>query len=74
MVLDVGVQDLDGWQVLEGLQRTELTDRIPVLLLSGVGEGYGLSVVEERGASGLIAKPFMPHDLRTAVAGLLEAS
>ena len=74
VVLDIGLSGIDGWSVLEGLQNDELTEHIPVLMLTGQGEEFGPSDAEAKGAAGLMTKPFLPEALRRAVSALLDVA
>lgn len=72
VVLDIGLPGIDGWEVLERLQGADATADVPVLMLTGHGEAFGDHDAEERGAAGLMTKPFLPEALRRALAELLN--
>jgi DNA-binding response OmpR family regulator len=74
VVLDIGLPGIDGWEVLAGLQRAELTERVPVLMLTGHGESFGEAEATQRGAAGFMTKPSLPEALRATVTGLLRAA
>jgi signal transduction histidine kinase/HAMP domain-containing protein len=64
ITLDVLMPEMDGWAVMEELQRDPLTSEIPVVICSIVGE-------EERGkdegASAYLVKPIIEEDLVAAL-------
>ena len=72
VVLDIGLPGIDGWEVLERLHGADATSDVPVLMLTGHGEAFGDHDAEQRGAAGLMTKPFLPEAFRTAVSELLE--
>lgn len=67
VVLDLGLPDMDGWDVLEGLRSIDGLGATPVIVLSGldrdaVGErGYAASV------HAFLTKPVEPADLVEAL-------
>ena len=71
VVLDIGLPGIDGWEVLERLHDAEETMHVPVLMLTGHGEAFGDHDAEQRGAAGLMTKPFLPEAFRRAVSELL---
>jgi DNA-binding response OmpR family regulator len=72
VMLDLGLPDLDGWQVLDELRADPTTARTPVLVTSG-SKGPEISVrAHSRGAE-VLPKPYAASDLRTAVLAMLGA-
>ena len=63
VVLDLGLPDLDGWDVLERLRAIEGLVEVPVIILSGLDR----DAVEERGYAAsvhaFLTKPVEPADL-----------
>lgn len=71
IVLDLLMPKMDGWEVAEALKRDPETARIPILMLSVVGDREkGLEV----GAASYLLKPFSLDDLFREVRGLLGLS
>jgi signal transduction histidine kinase/DNA-binding response OmpR family regulator len=60
----------DGWQLLTQLREDPATARIPIVVCTG---GDGRHHAAMLGATDVLAKPFEPEELRTAVSRLLPA-
>jgi DNA-binding response OmpR family regulator len=72
VVLDVMMPVLDGWGVLERLQRR--TDAPPVVVVSAKTGGRDVAHALRLGAADYVTKPFDPERLVTAVAETLGRS
>ena len=71
IILDVGLPDIDGWDVLDELRTNSSTQHVPVLVSTG-WEGNEVSVrAHSRGAE-VLPKPYSASDLRAAVVGMLN--
>jgi len=72
VMLDLGLPDLDGWDVLDELRSNPATADIPVLVSTGwEGEEVALRA-HSRGAE-VLPKPYTASDLRVAVLAMLGA-
>ena len=72
IILDLGLPDIDGWDVLDDLRSNAATERIPVLVSTG-WDGNEISVrAHSRGAE-VLPKPYSASDLRAAVLAMLGA-
>jgi DNA-binding response OmpR family regulator len=72
VLLDLGLPDVDGWEVLDELRSDPATSDVPVLVTSG-WESAEVSVrAHSRGAE-VLPKPYAASDLRTAVLAMLGA-
>ena len=72
IMLDLGLPDIDGWDVLDALRGDPATAHVPVLVTTG-WEGSEISVrAHSRGAE-VLPKPYTASDLRTSVLAMLEA-
>lgn len=74
VVLDLGLPDFDGRQVLTSLRRNPETAATPVLVLSASGERWAEAECMALGAAGFVAKPFDPVQLGVRVNQLLTAA
>ena len=63
ILLDIMMPDLDGWQVLQKLKSSEETRDIPVVIFTAYEVSRGREGLVERGAVGLVQKPFEPEEL-----------
>lgn len=72
IMLDLGLPDIDGWDVLDQLRSDPSTANVPVLVSTG-WEGSEISVrAHSRGAE-VLPKPYAASDLRSAVLAMLDA-
>jgi DNA-binding response OmpR family regulator len=75
IVLDIFMPEKDGLEMLVELRRAKID--VPVLIISGkqhLLSGSSMSLAEQLGASGTLAKPFTPKELLNHVckfAGIL---
>ena len=63
MVLDIGLPEMDGWEVLDRLRSDPRTRALPVLVLTAHAEEESRRRANESGADGFITKPFQPDEL-----------
>jgi DNA-binding response OmpR family regulator len=69
VVLDIGLPELDGWQVLERIRELSET---PVLLLTAEGEQVQKVRGLDGGADDYVTKPFGPEELVARIRALLR--
>ncbi|MFN9474435.1 two-component system response regulator CreB [Acidovorax sp.] len=72
LVLDVGLPDGSGLDLLRELRGVAATATLPVLLLSAHGEEIDRVLGLELGADDYLAKPFSPRELSARVKALLR--
>ena len=72
LILDVGLPDMTGWDVLRFVRAEPALDGLPVVMLTGYNDGDDFDRAEAEGVSGYIVKPFRPADLRRAVVDALH--
>lgn len=63
IVLDIGLEDLNGFDVLRALKRTGRHRRVPVIILTSDDTNEALARSFGYGADDLVTKPFDPHEL-----------
>ncbi len=71
LVLDIGLPEMDGWQVLDHLRSLPETRSLPVLVLTAHAEEESRRRADEGGADAFVTKPFQPNDFRQEVLSLL---
>ncbi|MFH2006311.1 MAG: response regulator [bacterium] len=71
VILDLLMPRVDGWQVLEAMKQANLTERIPVLIVSAVPSETSKKKALDLGARDYILKPFSIERFQQAVQGAL---
>src|SRR5437867_8265596 len=72
VLLDIMMPEMDGYQVLEELQRDPALKHIPVIMISAVGEIESVVKCVEMGATDYLPKPFNAVLLKARVGATLE--
>jgi len=72
VLLDIGLPDMTGWEVLERLRQSEINAGTKVMILSGYEDIH--HEAKKRGADGALVKPFRNDELRNAVVEMLASS
>ena len=73
-ILDVGLPDLNGFELFKRLQALPGGDRVPMLFLTARSDEIDRVVGLELGADDYIAKPFSPRELVARVRTILRRS
>ena len=68
VILDIGLPDMTGWQVLEQLRALPITTDSKVLILSGYEDAH--SEAKRLGADAALVKPFRNDELRAMAVDL----
>lgn len=74
LVLDVGLPDGSGLDLLRDVRNAAQTSAVPVLMLSAHGEEIDRVLGLELGADDYLTKPFSPRELAARVKALLRRS
>jgi two-component system KDP operon response regulator KdpE len=69
VILDIGLPDMTGWQVLEQLRASADTPDCKVLILSGFEDAH--SEAKRLGADGALVKPFRNDELRSVAVDMV---
>ena len=72
LILDVGLPDMSGWDVLRFVRSEPALDGLPVVMLTGYNDADDFDRADAEGVAGYIVKPFRPADLRRAVVDALH--
>lgn len=71
LVLDIGLPEMDGWQVLDRLRSDPRTRNLPVLVLTAHAEEESRRRADRGGANAFVTKPFQPSEFRRLVLTML---
>jgi CheY-like chemotaxis protein len=71
VVLDIGLPEMDGWEVLDRLRADPRTYSLPVLVLTAHAEEESRKRANDGGADGFVTKPFQPDVLRNEILKIL---
>lgn len=71
VLLDIAMPRMDGFAVCERLRGDPRTESVTILFLTATPDPDIEKRVRAAGASGVLIKPVDPHDVATAVQGLI---
>jgi CheY-like chemotaxis protein len=74
VVLDVMMPRRSGWEILEELRREPASARLPVLMLSAIGDPGNRVRGLRLGADDFLAKPFHPEELIERIEKMVRSS
>ena len=69
ILLDIGLPDMTGWEVLAAIRASAVTAAAKVLILSGYDDVH--SEAERLGADGALVKPFRNNELREVAVAMV---
>lgn len=72
VLLDIVMPEVDGFGVLEGMQRQGLMERIPVVLITGTSSVNDIQRGYEYGVADIINKPFDVSIINKRVSNIIE--
>lgn len=72
VLCDVGMPEMDGYELLDRLRQGASTSTLPVILMTGAPEQHDMRHSMERGADDYLPKPFDTSSLLAAVRMRLE--
>ena len=67
LILDVGLPDMSGWEVLERIRSDPALDGLPVIMLTGYDDADDYLKADAGQVAAYLVKPFRPADLRRIV-------
>lgn len=71
ILMDIGLPDLNGYEILEILQRNPVTRHIPVLAVSAFAERTDLAAAQQMPFAGYVTKPIRARSFTETVQRLL---
>ncbi|RMH27012.1 MAG: response regulator, partial [Candidatus Hydrogenedentota bacterium] len=67
IILDIMMPEMSGFEVLQALRQNEATERIPVIMLTGLSDREKIRDALSSGIDYYIVKPFELNDLVSKV-------
>ena len=74
VILDVVMPNLDGWETIRAIRKSEKTSKIPVIMLTSVSDANKQISGLKFGADDYIVKPFVLPNLLARIEALLRRS
>ncbi len=72
LILDVGLPDISGWDVLDFARAERSLDGLTIIMLTGRTDAADIDRAEASGADRYLIKPFRPSELRRVVLDTLH--
>lgn len=72
VILDVMIQNLDGWKILKEIRKTEAIKDIPIIILTALNEDRSMILGLKTGADDYIIKPFILPNLLARIEAVLR--
>ena len=67
ILLDVVMDEMDGFELIERIKTNDKTKEIPVLFVTSLDKGSDINKGLELGANDYIIKPFTPNEIKNKV-------
>lgn len=74
LILDLGLPDMSGWDVLEFVRSHAELDGVAVIMLTGRSDADDIERACDMGADAYLVKPFRPDELRRIVVDTIHGS
>jgi two-component system alkaline phosphatase synthesis response regulator PhoP len=71
ILMDIMMPDMDGYSACYAIKNDDLTSKIPVVMVTAVGQELNRMFAQQMGADGYITKPFQAKDLLDTIGRLL---
>ncbi len=72
ILLDIMMPNMDGWETLRNIRQNSLTEHLPIILLTAVGEDAKMVKGLKLGADDYIVKPFVLSNLLARMEAVLR--
>ncbi len=72
LILDVGLPDISGWEVLEFARSQSVLDGLAIIMMTGRTDAADVERANLAGADRYLMKPFRPAELRRIVLDTLH--
>ncbi|MEW5821565.1 MAG: response regulator [Cyanobacteriota bacterium] len=67
IILDIVMEGMDGFELIEKIKTNDQTKSIPVLFCTSLDKGSDINRGIELGANDYIIKPFTPNEIRNKI-------
>ena len=67
ILLDILMQDMDGFELCRGLRANEITKKTPIVIVSSKNNKADRIWAMEQGANAYVAKPYKPEDILDSI-------
>ncbi len=74
LILDVGLPDISGWDVLDFVRSHPDLHGAAVIMLTGRADAHDIETAANKGADEYLLKPFRPDELRRLVVDTIHGS
>jgi len=74
LILDVGLPDISGWDVLDFVRARPDLEHTAVIMLTGRADAHDIETAANKGADEYLLKPFRPDELRRLVVDTIHGS
>lgn len=74
MILDVGLPDMTGWDVLDFVRNRPDLAGVAVIMLTGYADAQDIERATAKGADEYLLKPFRPDELRRLVVDTIHGT
>lgn len=74
ILMDILMPKTSGYAALGTIKMDPVTRRIPVVMLTGLGDALDKGLAKQLGADGYITKPFNLQDLKKTIDKLIKSS
>lgn len=74
VILDVGLPDISGWDVLDFVRDHPALNETAVIMLTGRADAHDIETAAYKGADEYLLKPFRPDELRRMVVDTIHRS
>lgn len=74
LILDVGLPDISGWDVLDFVRARPDLQQTAVIMLTGRADAHDIETAANKGADEYLLKPFRPDELRRLVVDTIHGS
>ena len=72
MVLDLGLKDMNGFELLSAIKQDEKLKHLPVLMVTAEARKEDIVMAAQNGAAGYIVKPFTKATLEEKLANIFK--